>query len=81
MAMKAARQIRRNLTARRLLSFPHFLFIFWMLILLWGERWVFDSKIQKCDWENWEEWVCIILVCLRLEDAAVTNKIMADKIL
>ncbi|KAG6099395.1 hypothetical protein E4U31_004406 [Claviceps sp. LM219 group G6] len=55
-AARTGHQIRRNLVARRVLSFPHFLFLFWMVILLWGERWVFDSKVQRCDWENWEKW-------------------------
>ncbi|KJK80068.1 hypothetical protein H634G_04307 [Metarhizium anisopliae BRIP 53293] len=54
--LRVAHQIRRNLTLRRLLSFPHFLFLFWVVILLWGERWVFDSKVAKCDWESWEKW-------------------------
>lgn len=56
-AARTAHQIQRNLVPRRLLSFPHFLFLFWVVILLWGERWVFDTKVQKCDWENWEKWV------------------------
>ncbi|KAG6010014.1 hypothetical protein E4U21_000455 [Claviceps maximensis] len=56
LALRTAHQIRRNLVARRVLSFPHFLFLFWMVILLWGERWVFDSKVQRCDWANWEKW-------------------------
>lgn len=56
-AARMGHQIRRNLVARRVLSFPHFLFLFWMVILLWGERWVFDSKVQRCDWGNWEKWV------------------------
>lgn len=56
-ALRAGHQIRRNLTSRRLLSFPHFLFLFWVVILLWGERWVFDTKVEKCDWGHWEDWV------------------------
>ncbi|KAK2591344.1 hypothetical protein QQS21_010969 [Conoideocrella luteorostrata] len=55
-ATRAAHQIRRNLTSRRLLSFPHFLFLIWVVILLWGERWVFETKVQKCDWKHWETW-------------------------
>lgn len=54
---RVAHRIRRNLTPQRLFSFPHLLVIFWMIILLWGERWVFDSKVDKCDWEHWEDWV------------------------
>ncbi|KAG5952639.1 hypothetical protein E4U53_000333 [Claviceps sorghi] len=55
-AARTAHQIRRNLVARRVFCFPHFLFLFWMVILLWGERWVFDSKVQRCEWRNWEKW-------------------------
>ncbi|KAH0492491.1 hypothetical protein TgHK011_007441 [Trichoderma gracile] len=50
------RQVRRNMTARRLLSFPHLLAFFWMLLLLWGERWIFTSHVSVCDWKNWEKW-------------------------
>ncbi|KAG5980634.1 hypothetical protein E4U55_003817 [Claviceps digitariae] len=55
-AARTAHQIRRNLVSRRVFCFPHFLFLFWMVILLWGERWVFDSKVEKCDWGTWEKW-------------------------
>lgn len=50
-------RIRVNLSARRVLSFPHVLVLFWVVILLWGERWVFDSKVANCDWDHWEDWV------------------------
>lgn len=46
-----------NLQARRVLSFPHVLVVFWLVVLLWGERWVFESKVDDCAWHNWEEWV------------------------
>ncbi|KAF7546723.1 hypothetical protein G7046_g9222 [Stylonectria norvegica] len=54
--LKALHVLRRNLSSRRLLSFPHLLFFFWALILLWGERWVFTSKVADCDWDHWENW-------------------------
>ncbi|KAK5992540.1 Cell division control 1-like protein [Cladobotryum mycophilum] len=54
--IKFLHRIRINLTSRRLLSFPHLLVLFWLVILLWGERWIFDSKVQDCDWKNWEKW-------------------------
>lgn len=47
----------RNLAPRRLLSFPHALVLVWMVILLWGERWVFESKVDDCAWKKWEKWV------------------------
>lgn len=55
--LRALRQLQRNMVPRRLLSFPHLLFAFWVVILLWGERWVFDSRVQDCAWRNWEKWV------------------------
>lgn len=27
-----------------------------MAILLWGERWIFETKVHRCDWANWENW-------------------------
>ncbi|KAI1475463.1 hypothetical protein F4774DRAFT_397029 [Daldinia eschscholtzii] len=53
---KAAQQIKRNMTRRRLLSFPHLLVGLWVLVMLWGERWVFASRIRSCDWDHWEDW-------------------------
>lgn len=55
--LKALHQLRRNLVPRRLLSFPHLLVALWVLILLWGERWTFESKVADCAWSNWEKWV------------------------
>ncbi|GJD02777.1 calcineurin-like phosphoesterase [Colletotrichum higginsianum] len=49
-------QLRQNLTARRLLSFPHLLVCLWFLVLLWGEHWVFESRVADCKWSNWENW-------------------------
>lgn len=69
LASGALHQMRRNLAPRRLLSFPHALVLVWMVVLLWGERWVFDSKVQDCAWRNWEKWVrprcvsaCVVVV-------------------
>ncbi|KAK5663697.1 hypothetical protein OQA88_4128 [Cercophora sp. LCS_1] len=55
-AVSAARQLQRNLTYNRLLSFPHLLVGLWVLVLLWGERWVFHSRVESCQWKNWEKW-------------------------
>ncbi|EFX00965.1 manganese ion homeostasis protein [Grosmannia clavigera kw1407] len=48
--------MRRNLTRRRLFSVPHLLVGFWMLVLLWGERWIFHARVAHCDWGHWEKW-------------------------
>lgn len=53
---RAVRQVRVDLTARRLFSFPHLLIFFWGLVLLWGEYWAHSSNVQACQWENWEDW-------------------------
>ncbi|EOO00749.1 putative cell division control protein 1 protein [Phaeoacremonium minimum UCRPA7] len=41
---------------RRLLSFPHLLVMAWVFVLLWGERWVFHTRVESCHWSNWEKW-------------------------
>jgi len=60
------RGLRSNLTYDRLFSFPHLLVVLWVLALLWGERWVFHSKVENCNWDNWEKWVCFDAVCARM---------------
>ena len=55
--LSLARRLRRNLTYRRIFSFPHLLVAIWVVVLLWGERWVFHSKVEDCHWTNWENWV------------------------
>ena len=53
--------VRRNLTRRRLLSFPHLIVLLWLLVLLRGERWLFHWKVEQCKWHKWEDWVCAFL--------------------
>lgn len=55
--LQSAHQLRRNLAWRRLFSFPHVLVAVWVLVMLWGERWVFHTTVERCAWENWEKWV------------------------
>lgn len=56
-AIRATWHIRRNLTRRRIFSFPHLLVLVWMFVLLRGEKWIFHLKVDKCHWEHWEDWV------------------------
>lgn len=56
-------QVKRNLTARRLLSFPHLLAFLWMILLLWGERWIYANHVNVCDWRSWEKWVSFCFHC------------------
>lgn len=48
-----------NMTYRSI-YLPHILIVLWVFILLWGERWVFNSSVVACDWKKWERWVCSI---------------------
>jgi hypothetical protein len=56
-AMQSGQQMRRSFTWSRVLSFPHLLALFWAVVMLWGERWVFPSRVASCDWDHWEKWV------------------------
>jgi len=46
-----------NWSPRRLFNLPHLFIAIWVLVLLWGERWVFQKSVEECRWENWERWV------------------------
>jgi hypothetical protein len=41
---------------RRLLTLPTAVFLTWFFVLLWGERSVFSSSIDACQWHQWEKW-------------------------
>src|SRR3954471_25039037 len=47
-AVSGARRLRRNLEYQRLVSLPHLLVGLWVLVLLWGERWAFEGKVEGC---------------------------------
>lgn len=55
--VRSTHQFHRNLSASRLFSFPHALVLAWVLVLLWGEHWVFHTTVERCDWDSWEKWV------------------------
>lgn len=59
LVMQSGHQLKRNLAVRRLLSFPHLLVVVWVIVILWGERWLFASKVSSCDWDHWEKWVSL----------------------
>ncbi|KAK8181425.1 hypothetical protein BC567DRAFT_223147 [Phyllosticta citribraziliensis] len=46
----------RRWNLRRVFSLPNFVILLWIFYLRWGERTVFRSAIQACDWSNWESW-------------------------
>ena len=54
--------------------------LLWALVLWWGERGVFHSKVGDCAWNRWEEWVLILFMQLlplrtkrRADAIAATN--------
>lgn len=56
-----AQQQLRRLThryalSRRLSITTTLLILLWLYTLYWGERSVFKSHIQACDWSSWEQW-------------------------
>lgn len=59
LAARGVWMLRRNLTRRRVLSFPHLLVLVWIFVLLRGEGWIFHWKVDKCSWDHWEDWVRI----------------------
>ncbi|EXJ57083.1 hypothetical protein A1O7_07427 [Cladophialophora yegresii CBS 114405] len=40
----------------RLISIPTALLVFWIFLLLWGERRIFDQSVRQCLWQQWESW-------------------------
>lgn len=48
-------------TIRRVLSVSNLLIVAWIVLLYWGERMVFTSSIEACDWNGWEAWVCCFM--------------------
>ncbi|CAK7268444.1 hypothetical protein SEPCBS57363_003099 [Sporothrix epigloea] len=50
------RLVQHNLAPQRVFSVPHFLAAFWVLVMLWGERWNFHAKVSRCHWDHWEKW-------------------------
>jgi hypothetical protein len=47
---------RRYTTRRYWFSITNLIRLFWLLLVLWGERWVWDSAISACAWDKWERW-------------------------
>ena len=47
-----ARIVRRHFSPFKLA-----LVFIWVILLYWGERYVFNNSIATCDWEHWEQWV------------------------
>lgn len=72
---RSLRQAHRNWSLRRLLSLPHLFAALWILLLLWGERWVFESSIAACEWNRWERWVRFLGHCyLKMLTLAIAQR-------
>ncbi|KAK9480080.1 Metallo-dependent phosphatase-like protein [Lipomyces japonicus] len=41
---------------RKLFTVVNLFRIIWIFVLIRGERWVFQTAIESCDWKNWEDW-------------------------
>lgn len=41
----------------RLWSLPTALVLLWAVVLIWGERLVFERRVNQCQWQRWETWV------------------------
>jgi ethanolamine phosphate phosphodiesterase len=64
--LQNVRRASRRPTLRTFVNVPNAFIAFWVLLLLWGERWVFRSAVGQCRWESWERWVgsnsaCVVL--------------------
>lgn len=42
---------------KRLFTLVRALVLLWWVVLYWGERGVFNSAVESCNWDNWENWV------------------------
>ena len=54
-------EARQRLHPRGLLNLPNAFIVVWIIVLLWGERWVFEKSITACQWASWERWVSLKL--------------------
>jgi hypothetical protein len=42
---------------RQLFTLVKALVLLWWVVLYWGERGVFNSAVESCNWDKWESWV------------------------
>jgi len=52
-------EARQRFHPRGLLNLPNAFIAIWIVVLLWGERWVFEGSVAACQWANWERWVSL----------------------
>jgi hypothetical protein len=69
-------EAKHRFNPKGLLNLPNALIILWIIVLLWGERWVFEGSINACQWTNWERWVSLPLYA-KLRIATYTKQFIA----
>lgn len=50
-------EAKRKGWVRQAITVVLFLQLGWVYTLYWGERSIYSSAIQACDWRHWENWV------------------------
>jgi hypothetical protein len=56
---RAAVRLGRLWTFSLATYLPNILIAIWIYTLAWGEYRIFDQSIRSCDWDQWEDWVCV----------------------
>jgi len=51
-----------NWSFKRLFTLVNGLVLLWWVVLYWGERGIFNSAVESCNWDKWEDWVRLSLV-------------------
>jgi hypothetical protein len=58
LAEKRYNELRtRRWSFRRLFTLVNVLVVVWWVVVYWGERRVFSSAVESCNWDSWEKWV------------------------
>ncbi|KAI4648865.1 uncharacterized protein J4E79_009937 [Alternaria viburni] len=45
-----------NWSFKRLFTLVNGLVLLWWVVLYWGERGIFNSAVESCHWDKWEDW-------------------------
>ena len=51
---------RGDWSFKRFFTLVNALVLLWWVVLYWGERGIFNSAVDSCSWDRWENWVCHI---------------------
>lgn len=61
-SLRTIRRWKQRIGVRTFINVPNAFILIWFLVLLWGEKWVFEDSIAACDWKSWEKWVSTPLI-------------------